>query len=138
MTYNNPWTHNKADVTDDTAKDYVGFVYLITCKKTKKKYIGKKLFWFSKTRKLKGKKKRERVLSDWKTYYGSNKELQEDVLKLGEKSFKREVLYLCKTKGECSYWEAYEQFHRHVLASEDYYNQWISCKITRSHMPKKP
>ena len=135
-TYDNPWTYNKADVTDETASGYIGFVYLITNKKTKRKYIGKKLFWFTKTRTVKKKKKREKVPSDWKEYYGSNDELKAEVAKLGGKNFKREILYLCKTKGECNYYEAYEQFTRQVLLCDEYYNAYIQCRINASHLPK--
>lgn len=137
MEYTNPWTYNKSHVTDETAVGLMGFVYIITNKKTKRKYIGKKLFWFSKTRTLKGKKKREKVPSDWKEYYGSNNELKADIETLGAKNFKREILYLCKTKGECTYYEAYEQFAREVLLTDDYYNGWIHCKVSISHLPKE-
>ena len=52
--------------------------------------------------------------SDWRDYYGSNKHLQEDVKKMGEDFFHREILHICKTKGECAYMEAKEQFDREV------------------------
>ncbi len=136
MDYNNPWTYKKAHVTDADAVGHMGFVYLITNKKTKRKYIGKKLFWFSKTRTVKGKKKREKVPSDWKEYYGSNNELNKERETLGDKNFKREILFLCKTKGECTYLEAREQFARNVLLTDDYYNGWIHCKVSISHLPK--
>ena len=45
-------------------------------------YVGKKFFWFKKTKpKTKTRKRRQRLLveSDWKTYYGSNKHLKADV-----------------------------------------------------------
>lgn len=130
------WYYKSKPVDDSIVDSYIGCVYLITNKKTKRKYIGKKLFWFSKTRTLKGKKKREKVPSDWKEYYGSNNELKADIETLGIKNFKREILYLCKTKGECTYYEAYEQFVREVLLTEDYYNGWITCKVSISHLPK--
>ncbi len=117
-----------------THKEIYGFVYLITCKTTKKQYIGKKFFWSSKTKQVKGKKKRSKVESDWKTYYGSNKILIEDVASKGEDNYIREILHLCKTKGECNYLEAYEQFTRKVLIGDDYYNEWIMVKVHRSHI----
>jgi len=137
MDYENQWTYKEAGVTDLDMIGNVGFVYLITNLKTNRKYIGKKRFWFVKTRTVKKKKKREKVPSDWKEYYGSNKELQADVEALGLHQFKREVLYMCKTLGECTYWEAYEQFVRHVLLRPDqYYNGWIQCKVSCSHISK--
>lgn len=67
--------------------------------------------------------------SDWRDYYGSNKHLQEDVKKMGEDFFHREILHICKTKGECAYMEAKEQFDREVLLTDDYYNGIISIKL---------
>ena len=60
--------------------------------------------------------------SDWKDYWGSNKHLQEDVAQCGKDMFYREILHLCKTKGECAYMETKEQFDREVLLTDDYYN----------------
>lgn len=116
---------------------YVGFVYCITEISSNKKYIGKKWFWS--TRKLpplKGKTRKRTVKkqSDWKEYYGSNEELKLLVEQKGSDLYKREILCLCKTKGECSYWEAYEQFTRHVLLSDEYFNEFIGCKIHASHV----
>jgi len=113
-------------------EDVYGFVYLITNRATGKKYVGKKFFWSKKTLPItKTRKRRKRLLveSDWRTYYGSNKHLQQDVLKQGPDMFFREILHLCKTKGECAYLETKEQFDREVLLTDDYYNGIISCKI---------
>jgi hypothetical protein len=138
MDYNNPWTYEGSSVTDDTVEGYTAFVYLITNLTNDKKYIGKKRLQFTKTRSVKKKKKRVKVPSDWKTYYGSNKELCAEVEKLGEHQFKREILRLCKTQGESTYYEAAEQFNRQVLLRPDeFYNEWIMCKIRRSHLPKE-
>lgn len=125
---------NPFELGETTHKEVYGFVYLITCKKTNKQYIGKKFFWSSKTKTVKGKKKRSKVESDWKTYFGSNKVLIEDVKNNGEDNYTREILHLCKTKGECNYLEAYEQFTRKVLIGESYYNEWIMVKVHRSHI----
>jgi hypothetical protein len=117
----------------DIGENY-GFVYLITNMETNKKYIGKKLFYSSKTKTVKGKKKRYKVASDWQSYYGSNTELQDDVRMHGQSKFKREILYLCKTKSECSYLEAREQFTKNVLESDDYYNSWIMVRVRKSNL----
>jgi len=47
----------------------------------------------------------------------------------GTDSYHREILHLCKTKGECAYLEAKEQFDRDVLLTEDYYNGIIQIKL---------
>jgi hypothetical protein len=126
-------------------EDCVGFVYLITNNTTGRKYIGKKLAKFSKTTyrtvKLKnGNKKRKKIRgkieSDWQTYYGSNEQLNLDVIQLGRENFTREILYYCKSKAECSYIEAREQFSRRVLESDDWYNGHIQVRVHGSHIKK--
>jgi len=128
------WTYNDKDFTEDLIGEHYGFVYKITNLTNNKKYIGKKLFYFSRTKKVKGKKKRYKVPSDWQNYYGSSDTLTQDVLSYGRENFSREILYLCKTKGECNYLEAKEQFTRSVLESAEYYNTWIMVKVHRTHI----
>ena len=128
------WTYNNTDFTEDDIGDNYGFVYLITNTLTGKKYIGKKFFYSMKTKVIKGKKKRYKVFSDWQTYYGSNTELQNDVKLHGMEAFEREIIHLCKSKGECGYLEAKEQFDRSVLESNDYYNTWIMVRVRKSHI----
>lgn len=119
----------------DPKKD-IGFVYCITNLVNGRKYIGKKLFFSSKSKQIKGKKKKFKIESDWRKYYGSNAAIQQDVKDLGADSFRREILYLCISKSECSYWEAYEQFTRKAILDRNYYNDWLTCKITRKHLAK--
>jgi hypothetical protein len=122
---------------DETPEEYQGFVYIITNLTNNKKYIGKKFFWKPKTLpKTKTRKRRikTRVESDWRTYYGSSKDVQELVENNGVESFKREILKLCKTKGECSYFEAKLQFDYDVLLRDDFYNGIISCRIHKNHV----
>jgi len=57
-----------------------------------------------------------------------------DVLELGHENFSREILHLCRSKGECGYLEAKEQFVRGVMESEDYYNTWIMVRVRKSHI----
>ena len=135
MTTDNPWLYQGKEwqLPEDFNPDVVfGFVYLITNKMDQKKYVGKKFFWSQKTLPITKKRKRRKRLkveSDWRTYSGSNKYLVEDVKNHGPENFTREILHLCKTKGECAYYEAKEQFDREVLLTEEYYNGIISCKI---------
>jgi hypothetical protein len=126
-------------------EDCAGFVYIITNNVTGRKYIGKKLAKFSKTTyktvKLKnGNKKRKKIRgkieSDWQTYYGSNEQLNKDVERLGAGNFTREILYYCRSKAECSYIEAREQFSRRVLESDDWYNGHIQVRVHGSHIRK--
>jgi hypothetical protein len=128
-TYPNPWLLNGKEFDDNDTAGFIGFVYKITGP-TGKSYIGKKILWFARRKIKKGKRpKLYKAPSDWKTYYGSSEELSIDIEKLGAENFKREILMMCKTKTEMSYYEAKIQFELGVLESDDYYNRWISCKI---------
>jgi hypothetical protein len=131
---------------DSLPEDCVGFVYMITNNITGRKYIGKKLAKFSKTTyrvvKLKnGNKKRKKIRSkiesDWQLYYGSNDQLNQDILALGADNFTREILFYCTSKAACSYIEAREQFNHRVLESDDWYNGQIVCRIHGSHIKNK-
>jgi len=130
------WYYND-QVFETAPEEYQGFVYQITELDTDKKYIGKKFFWKPKTLPITKTRKRRvktRVESDWRTYYGSSSEVQMLVEKNGGENFKREILRLCKTKGECSYYEAKLQFQYDVLLRDDYYNEFIGCKIHSKHL----
>jgi hypothetical protein len=131
------WTFENKLFETEQIGDYVGFVYLITDLSNNKKYVGKKNFWS--TRRLpplKG-KKRKRIVkkeSDWKDYFGSSEQVKLLVESQGRNNFKREILHLCNTKGEMSYLETKEQFDRGVLFSDEYYNEFIGCKIHAKHV----
>ena len=113
------WKYNSVDFTD-VPKGMEGFVYIITNIVNDKKYIGKKHFWTRQKDRKTGRRKTKE--SDWQSYWGSCDLLIEDVKLLGKDKFLREILYLCPHKKSMSYYETYEQFHRNVLFSNDYYN----------------
>jgi hypothetical protein len=136
------WIYNNKEVTA-LPDDVVGFVYLITNLINDKKYIGKKLAKFSKTRykmmtlkngKRVKKKIKSKVDSDWLTYYGSSEALTKDIELQGKDQFSREIIRLCYSKAECSYWEAKEQFYNGVLESDNWYNAQISVRCHKSHI----
>jgi hypothetical protein len=120
-------------------EDYHSFVYLITSINTGRIYIGKKQF-FSAVYKPLGKKeleartdgrssKKKLVVkeSDWQNYWGSNKELKNDIHIMGEEFFTKKILHLCKTKKQATYYEVYYQMKYKVLHEEvDSYNENIS------------
>jgi len=129
------WKYKGEELTEETIGNNLAFVYLITNLVSGKKYIGKKLFKFKKTKITKGKKKRSLVDSDWKDYWSSSEELKKDVASLGEGNFTREVLHLCINKGTASYLEAKEQFAHLVLEKPtEWYNGIINCRVHRSHV----
>lgn len=117
--------------------DLYGFVYLITNIKNGRKYIGKKFFWRKKIlpiTKSRKRRKHTQVESDWKSYYGSSEDLNSDIDKYGKDNFRREILHLCRTKGECGYLEAKEQFVRDALLTDEYYNTWIQVRVRKNHI----
>ena len=139
LTSTTDWTYEGElfNGTQAIEDGYVGFVYLITDLSNGIKYVGKKTL-ISKRRlpPLKGKKRKRVVIkeSDWPTYYGSSEEVKGILEERGAENFKREVLHLCKSKGEMSYLEVVEQIERKVLLTDDYYNGVISCKIHKTHV----
>lgn len=139
------WLYNNQEISE-LPEDCVGFVYLITNLTSHRKYVGKKLSKFSKTTyktitlkngTKKKKKIKSKIDSDWMEYYGSSIELNKDVELLGKGNFRREILFFCKSKAECSYVEAREQFTRKVLETTDYYNGQISVRVHGSHILNK-
>ena len=139
------WLFENTEITE-LPDDCVGFVYVITNNITGRKYIGKKLAKFSKisyrvikskTGNKKRKKIRSKVDSDWQLYYGSNEQLNQDILALGADNFTRQILFYCRSKAECSYVEAREQFAHKVLESDAWYNGQIVCRIHGSHIKNK-
>ena len=128
---NMTWIYQGKPV-QEIPEGYVGFVYKITNTQTGRKYIGKKLVEFKKSRPpLKGRvnRRRYKVESDWREYYGSSDALTEDIQQLGVEHFTREILFYCRNKAELSYVEAREQFARKVLESDAYYNGHIRVRV---------
>ena len=123
----NDWINQPTDTTE-----WLGFVYLVTSPDGMK-YVGKKMFWSSIRRKpLKGTKRvrLDRRESDWKKYYGSSKDLQSDLERLGKDGWKREMIHWCKSKWDLSYLELIEQLDRDVLRRSDYYNGIIHVRLS--------
>jgi len=132
------WSYNGEEFTSEMIEDNVGFVYMVIDKEIGMKYIGKKNF-FSKVTKppLKGKKRKRRSIkeSDWKTYCGSSETVKSLVEENGLDHFEREILHLCKSKGEMNYIELREQVMRDViLKPKEYHNAFVGGKIHRNHL----
>ena len=133
----NYWIYKELPVTQ-LPTECAGFVYLITNTVSGRMYVGKKLARFKTTRykmhtQKNGKKIRKKIrgaiASDWQSYYGSSDQLNRDVETLGRDRFRREILYYCRSKAECNYIEAREQFARKVLESDQYYNGHIRVRV---------
>jgi hypothetical protein len=133
------WTYKGKEVVD-IPPEFIGFVYLITNTTNDRKYIGKKLTQFKRSKKpLKGRtnKRRYTVESDWKDYYGSSDELTADVEALGKDKFTREIMFWCTSKSELSYIEAREQFTHKVLESKQWYNGHIRVRVHQKGILKE-
>lgn len=142
----------KGKCLDKQPLEYYGFVYRITVENSDdlpeemrgRIYIGKKQFQYNKRKVLSKKKRKETgkrierslVDSKWLSYYGSNKQLIQDVKDFGENYFKREILHLCFSKAQLSYYEVKEQIGHEVLSTNSY-NGWISCKIFKNRFTTK-
>ena len=110
--------------------DKFGFVYIITNLHNGKAYIGcKQYIFYSRLREKE---------SDWRTYTGSSKWLNEDIQKVGKKHFKFEIIAEYKNKRSLRYYELYYQMKYNVLAStlegsdeHAYYNSRVGGKFYR-------
>lgn len=133
------WTYKGEDVLDVTQMPpgVFGFIYLIT-DETGRKYLGKKQI-FSKRKRKFGKKeiaklpdKRHRTWEyvtkegNWKSYTGSNEELN-DLIKEGTK-YSKEILYYAYDKKHLTYLELRELWTHRVLESDEFFNSNISGK----------
>jgi hypothetical protein len=126
------WLYEDKEFVNDG--DWYGFVYLIENLVNGKKYIGRKYLTKAGYKTIKGKRKKIRVESDWDDYYGSSPALKTDIDVYGKESFKRTILKLCKTRGECNYFETKYIFDNDAILDPNYYNNWVSCKIQASHV----
>ena len=133
--YENPWIFNGHPFLSEDINDYFGFVYRITNLQSDRAYIGRKYFW--QYRKPRGKSRRVKSESDWKKYYGSSDELNEERSRIGNDSFKREILSVHPTKGFVNYEETRQLFLNNVLTEAldngepAYYNSNVLSRYFR-------
>lgn len=122
----NPWFYKEHPVTSEMLMPYAGFVYVIQDTETNKLYIGKKFVWSY--RKVKGKNRRKKQESNWKTYYSSNKWIKQES-KIDPMRFKREILHLCKNEGETNWRELEEIVKRNAIYDSKYINDNLLRKV---------
>lgn len=130
------WTFNDEPISDDIIKNYFGFIYLITNHITGQKYIGKKFFWSTNRKKVKGRKNRKIVTkeSDWRKYWSSSADVHSDIWRYGVENFSREIISLHSTKGQVNQNEIEQQFKCNVLTEKlpcgnrMYYNKNIMSR----------
>lgn len=132
--------------TEDFPPNTFGFVYRVIHEPSGKIYLGKKVLQFNRRAKLtkkdlalfeggKGRKptfKRVIKESDWKTYYGSHKEILALIKEGKQGDFRREILTLARTKKLLTYEETKALFLYEVLQKPDeYFNDNILGKFFR-------
>jgi len=142
------WYYKGEEITsvEDFPPLTFGFVYRVTHEPSGKIYIGKKVLQFTRKTKLtkrdlalyegeKGRKpsfKRVVKESDWKTYYGSHKEILALIKDGKQEDFKREILTCVPTKKLLTYEETKALFIYEVLIKPDeYFNDNILGKFFR-------
>ena len=116
-------------------EEWFGFIYKITELDTGREYIGKKQF-FNTTRKIiKGRKNRKKVVteSNWKKYTGSSEHLNLEISIKGKDNYKFEILSLHNSKGSLHYAEVEYQITNNVLravlddgVTKRYFNRAVS------------
>jgi len=133
--YENPWTYEGSPFLSENIDGMYGFVYRITNLQSGKQYIGRKYFW--QHRKPRGKSRRVKSESNWKKYYGSSDELNEERSKIGNDSFRREILSVHPTPGRVNFEETRQLFLNNVLTealdngTPAYYNSNILGRYYR-------
>jgi len=122
-----------------------GFIYKVTHILSNKIYIGKKVLYHNQKKKLtraelelltgRGRKSLYKIVqkeSDWKTYYGSQKDIKEYITQGKKEEFKREIIQFVNNKKLLTYFETKWLFINGVLEYPDaFYNDNILGKFYR-------
>lgn len=125
------WIYNGEDFD---IENWFGFIYRIVENNTSREYIGKKQFFSHRTKSVVGRKNKKHYKkeSDWKTYTGSSKELNESITASGKENYTFYIESLHLTKGSLHYEEVRVQIFEDVLrkklddGSKKYYNKNIA------------
>jgi serine/threonine protein kinase len=142
------WTYNNKhmETLSSFPEGTFGFIYRVVHQPTGKAYIGKKVLFHQKKVKLTkkelleythvaGRKPAYKLAmneSDWKTYYGSNKEIMVMLKEGKHDEFKREILCLATSKKLLTYYETKHLFVYSVLEKPDeFFNDNILGKFFR-------
>lgn len=128
------WIYKGEVFTEDQIGENYGFVYVITHVPSGKKYIGRKFFTSAGYKIVKGKRKKLRKPSDWQTYYGSSPALTKAIAEHGVDQFTREIVMLCPNRSSASYYESKLIFETDAILSDNYYNEYVQCRISAKHV----
>ncbi len=135
------WLHKGKVINsiEDMPQGTFGFIYMTTHKPSGVSYIGKKSLYHNVKRKLtkkelaeqtgRGRKPTTQVVqkeSDWKTYYGSTKQIVELIKGGKQEDFTREILQFVFNKKLLTYYECKYLFSYGVLENPD---KWMNDNI---------
>jgi len=144
-----PWIFQNKEINtiDDMPKGAYGFIYEVTHLPTQQKYLGKKVLFYERNKKL-GKKEQQKIKeerklkglrgktpskkkvileSDWKKYYGSHNKIVELIKNNKHHEFSREILMFVPNKKMLTYYETKYLFLKEVIENnEKYLNTNIS------------
>ena len=131
--------YNNLLLTDAEIPDSsIGFLYKITHIPSGKWYIGRKMLSVAATKTVKGKKKKIRKESDWRSYWSSSKHIHQLVESEGESSLKKEVLLFVDTKACLTLGEEYLLHVSGALFDPNCLNENIRSRIYRTWFKKTP
>jgi hypothetical protein len=140
------WTYKNNEMVDITQfpENTYGFVYINRHIPTGKSYIGKKILQFTKKVKL-GKKELIALTgivgrrpsyklmikeSDWKTYYGSQKDIKKLLADGKKDEFERTILKCVPNKKALTYFELkYQMIYQVLEKPDDFFNDNILGKF---------
>jgi len=141
------WLYYEDEITNISQfpENTYGFIYKVTHSTTGRVYIGKKVLYHNQKKKLtkaelelstgRGRKSLYKIVqkeSDWKSYYGSQKEIKELITQGKKDEFKREILQFVNNKKLLTYFETKWLFTFGVLEYPDlYFNDNILGKFYR-------
>lgn len=116
-------------------KNIFSFIYIITDMTNNKKYIGQKMFTTQKPVTKNKKTTKKTVESDWKVYFSSSETLKQLVKEQGSSQLKREIIYICCSKGQANYLETKLQFELQCLEDQErWYNGIVNLRCRWNHL----
>lgn len=132
------WQYDGKNIEEsEIPTDAIGFLYKITHIESGKWYIGRKMLYSIKTTQKNGKKIKNKIDSDWRTYWSSSKELQDWVVAEGEDKFIREILIFVKTKAALTYAEEAALYMSGALFNSSCINGNIRSRIMKCWFKNK-
>lgn len=102
---------------------FAAFVYVVTLPDGTW-YLGKKNVWSKKDGKI-------AKASDWRTYWGSSKEVKARVKAAGRENCRREIIRLCESTGKASWVETVELIERRAMLDDKCLNGNVGERFQR-------